>query len=348
MKSTFSGNLYIFHAFDVGEDISLSKVEESGVLTRIPQPLPKYFSNYQAPLAVELPKPHPPGYVSSKIHEFGVISLTYKIPFNQSLEEVRGHIAGIDRQYQDQSAIDAHTIFDVIKPLLKQPKFFHLRSVYTVIQMDHDDLIDHKQLKETHGNTIAELVRFETESLADYQKQDLLDSSVGYYRGDFIIVDSDAAFVYDEDYEEFLGLFEFSNVQQLELRYFDQLLTAKLKELYERKQTSVPKRLLIPLMGLSRTPITELGRIRVDISVITEQLQSSIKLANEPYANEIYELLTEKLDLRGWKRAIDRKLEIIKDVNVTYHNRIETLRAEMLETLVIILILIEVILGVMK
>lgn len=348
MKNTFSGNLYIFHAFDVGEDINLGKVEESSVLERIAQPPPKYFSNYQAPLAIELPKPHPQGYVSSKIHEFGVISLTYKIPFNQSLEEVRSHIADIDRQYQNQSTIDARTIFDAIKPLLKQPKFFHLRSVYTVIQMDHDDLIDHKQLKDAFGNIIAELVRFETESLADYQKQDLLDSSVGYYRGDFIIVDSNAAFVYDEDYEEFLGLFEFSNVQQLELKYFDQLLTAKLKELYERKQITIPKRLLIPLMGLSRSPINELGRIRVDISVITEQLQSSIKLANEPYANEIYELLSDKLDLKGWKRAIDRKLEIVKDVNVTYHNRIETVRAEMLETLIIILILIEVILGVLR
>ncbi len=348
MSKIFSGNIYIFHAFDIGEDIALTTIEDEQIFARVPQTVPRYFKNYQTPLAIELPTPHATEYLSSKIHEFGVISLTYKIPFRQTLEDLRTNMEALGNKYQEQASSDAQVIFDKIQHLVKQPRFFHLRTSYTIIQLDYDANIDSKELSEKYGNTIAELVRFETETLADYQKQDLLDSAVGYYRGDFIIVDNEAAFVYDEGYEELLGLFEFSNIQHLELKYFDKLLAERLNQLYERRETIVPKRELIPLAGLTKTPVAELGRLKADISVITEQLQGSIKLANEPYINEIYELLVERLDIRGWKRSIDRKFDIIKEVSTVYYNRIETVRAEMLETLIIILILIELILGIFK
>ena len=56
-------------------------------------------------------------------------------------------------------------------------------------------------LKDTYGGTIASLLRFETENLSEYQKNEILDSAIGYYRGDLFIVDTQAAFVYDEEYE---------------------------------------------------------------------------------------------------------------------------------------------------
>ena len=39
----FSGNIFIFHAFDIGDDIDLEKLEKSQVLMRKPLILPKYF-----------------------------------------------------------------------------------------------------------------------------------------------------------------------------------------------------------------------------------------------------------------------------------------------------------------
>jgi len=143
-------------------------------------------------------------------------------------------------------------------------------------------------------------------------------------------------------------LFEFSNIQHLELQYFDQLLANRLNQLYERKTKLILKRQFIPFMGLPHSPVADLGRLKVDISVITEQLQSSIMLANEPYLIEIYEQLVEKLDLEGWKKSIDNKLDIIKGISSVYHNRLETIRAEILEVLIIALIFIELMVGIFK
>ena len=345
----FSGNIYIFHAFDVSEDINLERIKQANVLRILPPALPKYFKNYQVPLNVELPPTqNPQKYHSIKINDFGAFSICYKVPFNDTLENVRAKMELIHNQFQDYAIADAQQVFKLIAPFAKQATFFQLNADYTIIQVDFDPNLDTREFKEQYGNTIASLIRFETESLADYQKRDILETAIGYYRGDLIVIDGEAAFVYDEDYANLLDLFEFSNIQYLELMYFDQVLAKRLNQLYERKGSLIPKRQFIPILGLPRNPVADLGRLKVDISVISEQLQNSIMLTNEPYLTEIYDILSEKLDLIGWKASIDNKLEIIKDVNTVYYNRLLTIRSEILEVLIIVLIGIELILGFFK
>ena len=43
----FTGNIYIFQAFDVGDEIDLEALEKSGVLIQRPLTLSKHFKNYQ-------------------------------------------------------------------------------------------------------------------------------------------------------------------------------------------------------------------------------------------------------------------------------------------------------------
>ena len=345
----FTGNIYIFHAFDIGEDVSLEKVKQANVLRILPPTLPKYFKNYQIPLNVELPPTaEPPTYRSIKINDFGAISICYQVPFNDTLDNLRSKLEAADSKHQDFAVTDAQQVFKLIAPFTKQANFFHLHTDYTLIQVDYDPQLDTHAFKEQYGTTIASLLRFETEMLADYQKQDILETAIGYYRGDLIIIDGEAAFVYDEEYTNLFDLFEFSNIQHLELAYFDLILAKRLNALYERKGSLIPTKQFIPFMSLPRNPVADLGRLKVDISVISEQLQNSIMLANEPYLMEIYGILSEKLDLKGWKASIDNKLEIIKDVNTVYYNRLLTIRSEILEVLVIALICIEVLLGIFK
>ena len=54
--------------------------------------------------------------------------------------------------------------------------------------------------------------------------------------------------------------------------------------------------------------LASLRKLKADISVITERLESSIKIAGEPYYSEIHNLLADKLDLKNWHDGIDRKL----------------------------------------
>lgn len=347
----FTGNIYIFHAFDVGDDINLEKIEKAGILTSNPIISSKYFKNYHRPLAVQLPQPNTsPTCVSCKIHNFGSISFTYKIPFKDTLENIRKDMNTLDYQYYDQSLHDVKSIFGLIKDFISKALFYQTRSSYSVIQIDpQPDTFTITNLKEQYGGVIASTLRFETKTLSEYQKDEILDSAIGYFRGDLIIVDTYATFLYDAEYEELLDFFEFANIQQLELRYFDRVLDQQLNIIYEGRTVKIPLSAYFPFIGVfAADPITSLGKLKADISVITERLEGSIKLAGEPYYSELYALLKNKLDIQNWNKAIDRKLEIIKDVQEVYLHKMDAIREDILSILIIILIFIELVVGILS
>lgn len=344
---TFSGHMYIFHAFDVGDDIDLVRVQASGKLNQIALAPPKYFKNYHAPLVVELP--HTQGHyevLSCKIHSFGTISITYRIPFTDTLSGISRDFNKINNHCIEQSISDAKHVYKCIEGFTSQPRFFQMTTSYAVVQVYPHQDVSIAQLKKQYGSTIASMLRFETQTLSEYQKNEILESAIGYFRGDLIVVDTDATFLYDDEYEETIDLFEFANIQQLELRYFDRVLDDQLNRIYEGEGRRLSWHSYLPFTGTEpNDPVTRLGKLKVDISVITERLESSIKFAGEPYFSELYDLLAQNLDLTNWRQAIDRKLSIIHDILSTHQNKIDTTRSDLLSVLVIVLIFIELLIG---
>lgn len=347
----FSGHLYFFHAFDVGDDINLEKLRASGEVTTTPLTLSKFFKNYHIPLAIEFPSGHlSPSCVSIKVHNFGAISFMYKVPFKDVLESIRKDLEALDQRFEMQSVADVEVIFKKLKNYITKPNFFHTRSSYVLIQIDpQPGLMDTVTLKDRYGSVIASALRFETETLSEYQKNEILAAAIGYFRGDLVVIDTEAACVYDDEYEETLEFFEFANIQHLELRYFDRLLDQQLNIIYEGRARKVPLKAYLPFVGsLSKGPVDELGKLKVDISVITERLEGSVKLAGEPYYSELYSLLLEKRDLKNWKDAIDTKLDIIHDVRSVLQNKIDAIREDMLTISIIGLICIELVIGILN
>ena len=162
-----------------------------------------------------------------------------------------------------------------------------------------------------------------------------------------IIIDVDAAFVWDDEYEELLDLFEFVNMQHLELQSFDKMLDEKLSTAYKETQP-VPFSSYLPMGGtLTYNRVGELENMKVDISVITERLENSIKLTGEPYYTELFEALSTTLDLKMWKESIDRKLNIIHDIGDVYEGKIRTVREDIFNILIVILIFVECLVAIM-
>ncbi len=348
----FSGNVYIFHSFDIGDDINLEKLKESGLITLKPITPSKYFKNYHIPLSIELPNfksQNDSNCISAKLHNFGVISLVYKVPFTDTLENLRAKINDIEYSYSEKSLEDASNIFKNIKEFIKQANFFQLRNEYLVVQVNPQEGFDTIQIKEEYGSVIASILRFETETLSEYQKNDILESAIGYFRGDLIIIDTEAAFVYDDQYDEFLEFFEFGNIQQLELQYFDKVLDKQLNVAYKREVQHIPLSAYLPFVSTTiDASVGDLGRMRVDISVIIEQIENSIKFTGEAYYLEFYQILAANLELSNWKDSINKKLLIIQDVRNVYQHKADAAREDLLSILVILLIFIELIFGILS
>ncbi len=346
----FSGNILMLWAYDIGEDINLDKIEQSPDIVKVPLHLPKHFKQYNVPLAIEHPAPSDEYLTSNKIYSFGAMSLTYKIPFNDTLENLRVSCNQLANKYQQQSIKDAEVIYKKIEQFITQPKFFQTSATYVIIQVDpQPTALDLAQLQKEYGSTIASTLRFETEILSEFQKNEILDSAIGYFRGSLIVIDIDAAFVYEEDYSDIIDLFEFANIQHLELRFFDRLLDQQINTIYERKETKLSWGAYLPFFGtFFSDPVGQLRKLKADISVITERLESSIKIAGEPYYSEIHNLLAEKLDLKSWHDGIDRKLRIVEDVQTVFQEKIDATREDLLTMLIIILIFIELMFGALS
>jgi len=347
----FSGNIFIFHAFDVGDDIHLDRINKMRSVNTIPLPFPKHFKNYHIPLTIELPHPHESTKNRGcKIHNFGALSITYKIPFTDSLHNIRAQFNEIHNEYQEQSILDARSVYKKIETAINKPRFFQTHTSYVVIQVDPvPTKMDVQELKNIFGGLIVSTLRFEQVALSEKQKDEILQDAIGYFRGDLIVIDTETAFVYDKQYDEILDFFEFANVQLAELQYFDRLLDQRLNKMYEGEERNPSWRAYLPFVNMTTSdPIELLGKLKVDISVITERLDNSIKVVGEPYFSELYTLLGEKLDIATWKSGIDRKLSIIHDIQSTYQHRIDIIREDILSVLIIVLIMIEVIIGILK
>lgn len=345
-----TGNIYIYYAYDVGDDINLALAEQSQEILTQPLRLSKYFKGYHVPLFIDLPHPHSSSHcISVKIHSFGVISIAYQIPFEDTLANLRKTLTELDAEFREQSSLDAHSVYKKIKPFIKQARFFHVRSSYTIIQVDQQpSKTSASQLQKDYGGIIASLLRLETESLSEYQKNEILRSAIGYYRGDLIIIDTDSAFMYDDEYEELLDLFEFANIQQLELQYYDRVLDQQLDVVYQRETKGLPFKAYLPFIGTwMKDPVSDLGMLQVEISSIIERLESAIKAAGDVYVTETYDLLVEKLDLDAWKESVEKKLRIVREIHTTYQSKIDIIREDLLSTLIILLIFIELIIGIL-
>lgn len=346
---TFTGNIFLFYAFDLGDDIALNTIRDSAVVKVAHRTWPKYFKHYHVPLSLTIPtQKNAIKVLRANLHNFGALSLLYKIPFKGTLAELRSKLLKLDSHYQQHSVDDAYSIYKQIKPFVTQAKFFHHMTSYPVIHVNPQSELDGAQFIEQFGSIIASTLRFEMSTISPFQKNEILQSTTGYYREDIVIIDTEASCIYDAEPYELLDFYELALIQQLELQYFDKLLDKKLDAVYGQATQKVSLYNYLPFVGTLYDPLSELTKLKVDISVITERLDNSIRLIGEAYYSEIYQLLENKLEVESWRASVDKKLAIVHDVRSIYQSKINTVREDMLSVLIIVLIMIELLVGILK
>lgn len=356
-RNKFKGNILLFYAFDVGDDIDLELIKTKGFVNTCAMPLSAYFKNYHIPLAFRMSDEQQQALgvinascISSKVHHFGVLSFCYRIPFEDTFEELKVKIIDIKKNFDEKSEVDAKHTFKKILPAIKKPRFYSLRNSYFAVQVyPLKEKITADEFKDLYGSKIASLLRLEVYALSDYQMDEILASSIGYYGQDLIVVDGAAAFIYDDEYFEPLEFFESANIQKLELQYFDRVLDKKLNYFYAQQSYQVPLRAYVPLIGPRMDlPVSRLAKLRVDISVVTERLENSIKMAGDEYYSKLYSMLVEKMSIKEWRDSINRKLAIIHDLYSVYQDRLDMIHEELLTVVIIVLIALEATIAFMR
>lgn len=332
-RETFAGDIILFYAYDVGEDIDLEAIKAQHLVPTYNTPLSARFKNYHIPISYHLrgediisegegyeargdgeevnlsvsDDDEQPCYVLSKIHSFGVLSYCYRIPFEGTLSTLKKRLIEIKSEYDQRSDVYAYDTFKKINGAIVTPQFCNLKSDYFTVHISPlRSSVSSEKIMETYGGDIASLLRLELNPLSFYQQDTILRSRTGYYGDELIVIDSGGSFVYDDKCYDSMELFEFVTIQMLELQYFDRLLDRRLHSFYT-DHIDAPK-------SANPLAIGELAQLRVDISVITERLENSIRMSGDEYYTDIYERLVKKLSIDRWREAVQRKLDIIRDL----------------------------------
>ena len=355
-ESDESGTLHVYVAFDWGEQIRLDEAARQVPASRQELPrrrrTPTSFTYRPPPLhlalepvALELPEL---GAVTAaaglRLFDFGAVSLALRIPFTlpaSALVRLAGALAEPSSLVQTARLV-LQPLFEQLLPAIDDPCWqSDLSEEYFVFQLSPCNRDVAKD-----AAWLAGLVHLESAPLSASETAEALRLHLSYSPDDAFIADWGAAVLVDRDCEETLQAIEFANLQLLELRHIDNRLDDSLAEAARAIEPWTRSRL--PFWRIQGRPLRVLGELKVEAYALFERTGNALKLVGDPYLARVYRLVAARFHLETWEVNIQRKLEVAESVYQVVSDQASHCRAEFLELIVVLLIVIEIVLAFVR
>jgi len=297
--------------------------------------------------------------ISARLFDFGVCSLRIQChaPVGIDWNDFADFGAAID----DPSLLSAHferhlnMLLTRIAAAIDRPFTSPVTEDFVVFRLTSiseraaDGRVTPLSIHALSDDDLARLLLQERRRLSDAAKRELLPRRFSYYDNDLTVLTWDNALVVDEraQDEDVQYILEFANAQLLELRVYDALLDAQLPAMYERIAAARTTRL--PIFDRSVRQILAGLQTRVaDITEPVERVENALKVTDDVYLARIYAAALDIFREREWRTGIDRKLTIIRDTYMMLNSETQTLRAELLEVAIVLLIVAELVLLIIQ
>ena len=193
-----------------------------------------------------------------------------------------------------------------------------------------------------HGDKIAQVVRGETATLSEGERQEILQSRISYYPNDLAVIGWNAAFIYDTSAgaETAIQLLQYANSQLLEFRHYDELLTSELEKVYDFLDAGGTG-----LWGRWRTAraASKLHTVLLDVNELTERADNAIKFLSDMFSARLYKLCAAKVGVPDYKDLVNEKLQTAEDLYRFMVEQFNQSRAFILELMVVVILIIELI-----
>jgi len=352
------GNAYVLFAYDIGQGIDLAECQ--GHLTGATEPAriehrhraPAYFQFEPPPLRVtEAIAPismgpyRTSGAVEAVLFDFGAISITYAIPFNGSLDDLAGFstLLGADDLLRKDSLRHVERLLGVIRRGVRKVGLSSYTEDYVIFQItDFDSPEPLETFPARHAQAITRILRAEKEALSEGEVSDALAARIAYGPGDLTLIDWNAALIVDREAEDVRAVLEFANVELLEMRFLDRQLDEALDGAYDVVSAGRWRALRPPAAW--RTDLRKIGEMQVDAAILFERVTNALKLLGDQYLARVHTLASHRFHLPEWNASILRKIETIESIYRKVHDRAASLRMEVLEWIIVVLIALSILL----
>jgi hypothetical protein len=195
---------------------------------------------------------------------------------------------------------------------------------------------------------LARLLLGETtvRELSPAERQDVTQHHFSYGTDDLVVIDWNAAFVYEPSgSQDIPDILEIANAQLLELRYYDDALDkslARVNQRLKRERRRLGSIFRSPYPALSRQVLVAL----LEMSELVERVENTLKIIGDFYLARVYEGAVEQLRIPAWKETVTRKQEILSDVYGWLKGEVDTARSLTLEVMIVLLIVVELLVAV--
>jgi len=251
--------------------------------------------------------------------------------FERLMTRIQGHVNQDQYQFDTGNREDYH-VFCLLDPVPDPQAFLDANSDYLA-----PFLLGENPRVSLHSAQIATTLK----------------TPFSFTDQDVAIFDMDRAFLIapNHDYEDLLLIIEHANYQLLELRALDKLLDRLLDDAERdvRGRThhgTRGRRSLARGPLFSRSLSQKLGNLqplRLDALFILENLENSSRIIGDYYLEQIYDHLCGIFNTQGWKRNVERRLEILQSIyTLTKTDRTDSTMV-LLEFLVVIMIGVEIV-----
>jgi hypothetical protein len=350
------GFFRVSFVYDVADTIDLERIKTvlgEGV-ARAPLQLRREastdFIQYPiAPLIVRSPDlAEPFGTVRAKIFDYGVIALRISIPFAGPWDD----FATLTRSLRRDPRLEHHAktmlegMLRDLGPALDEP---HAPLVEDFFVFEIDSFVEPVVSAELAGPWapyVAQLMLGEERRLTIGEQEEALRVQFSYFNDDFVVVQWDAAFVYErpDGAEAVEDIIEFANTQLVEFRTYDARLDAELDVIYALDAAKPQGR--FQRRRASRSA-EQLRFLLVDVLELTDRASNALKIIGDAYYARLYRGAARRLALVDWQRQIDTKLASVSEMYRVFEDQTQRRRSDVMEIIVILLIAFEGVVGLL-
>ncbi|MEY3021462.1 MAG: hypothetical protein RIS86_660 [Planctomycetota bacterium] len=352
-----AGETRVLFAFEAGAAIDLARAE-----SRIPQaarrPLPHarrlpadidfavkplVVALARAPIAVE-------GFataatIEATIHDFGAVSIAFRIPFRCGLDELgplaaalwanAALLADARRALAELLALLGDAVSRPVGDAEATPVEDFIVFVVDPASLPAESTVG---VSAFGAERLAALLSLDDQPLSQDEIRDAVANPISYGPRDLVVADWAAAFVVDAEPAATLAVLEFANVQLVELKHLDASLDRGLDLVW----AMVNERSLFRRLRL-RANLRLVSGLELDGAQLYDGVANALKLFGDQHLARVQRAASRCLRLDDWHRSIERKLATLDSINERLAARQAQHRSETLEWIIILLILFEIV-----
>ncbi len=286
--------------------------------------------------------------VRIRYFEYGVASVEMLLPFSSSWKE----LAFLTSRWIMSAELESFAMSLLREallrtgPALSNPYEEWISEDYYVVQLEpiwiNDGVVlTAEQLVRERGGEIAQIVRGEESPLSPTECREVLQSTMSYYPTDLLVLGWVGAFIYDSraSASPTIDLLEYANTQLLEFRYYDDVLTRVLADVYKRLE----KRHTMWTRWRLAREAESLNTIRLDYQELVERTDTAIKFLSDMFYARMYRLAATRIGVSDYRNLVTDKLTTARDLYDSMINEFHQGRAFFLELSVVVILLIEIV-----